>query len=318
MSERRHEAPPGGGGAPCACGGPARRRRQRGAAAPVAGRPALCVGDAPAGRSASPVSVRSPARPRSAPLGGTDTGGATGPGMGGHGARPLARRHSPSAGRRSGFRGPRPRPPGQGRRLLGIVGLVAAGAVAGGLIVNAVEGFRATDTAAVQPAAANQNGQAGPNGGVPVARPAVCRAASRGGRRPGTAGRGRRPGPRRGAAGRGTLTAVSGARVTVRTSSGSGHLPARRPDADRARRRARVGIGPEGGRPGAGARVPRQRLGRGARAAHRRIGHGLGKWHQARGRVPARRAPRTTAPRTPERQPRRLSPWSSGRRWSRG
>src|SRR5690349_14402681 len=60
-----------------------------------------------------------------------------------------------------------PRPPGQGRRLLGIVGLVALGAVAGGLIVNAVDGFRATDTAALQPAAASQNGQAGPNAAVP-------------------------------------------------------------------------------------------------------------------------------------------------------
>ena len=120
-----------------------------------------------------------------------------------------------------------PRPPGQGRRLLGIVGLVAAGAVAGGLIVNAVEGFRATDTAAVQPAAANQNGQAGPNG---VAPGGGVPGGAQGGVQGGQGLQGGGQGLQGGAGGQGlggeqhvigTLTAVSGSKVTVRTSSGS-------------------------------------------------------------------------------------------------
>src|SRR5690349_5510515 len=124
-----------------------------------------------------------------------------------------------------------PRPPGQGRRLLGIVGLVALGAVAGGLIVNAVDGFRATDTAALQPAAASQNGQAGPNAAVPGGGgPQGGVQGGQGLQRGGQGLQGGGQGLQGGAGGQGlggeqhvigTLTAVSGSKVTVRTSSGS-------------------------------------------------------------------------------------------------
>ena len=50
--------------------------------------------------------------------------------------------------------------------MLGVIGLVAAGAVAGALIVNAVGGFGGSNTAPVQPAGVGQNGT-GPNGVAP-------------------------------------------------------------------------------------------------------------------------------------------------------
>jgi hypothetical protein len=108
------------------------------------------------------------------------------------------------------------RPAGQGRRVLGVIGLVAAGAVAGALVVNAVDGFGGSNTAAAQPGAVTQNGTA-PNAGVPGGAPGGLQGGAAG-------GQGLQGGPG-GQAGEqrvtGTLTAVSGSKVTVQTSSGS-------------------------------------------------------------------------------------------------
>jgi hypothetical protein len=110
---------------------------------------------------------------------------------------------------------PEPQRPGQRRQVLGIIGLVAAGAVAGALVVNTVGGFGASDAAAVQPGSVTQNGAA-PNGVNP--------GGAQGGVQDGVpGGRGLRGGPG-GQDGEqrvvGTLTAVSGSTVTVQTPDG--------------------------------------------------------------------------------------------------
>jgi hypothetical protein len=91
--------------------------------------------------------------------------------------------------------------------------------VAGALIVNAVDGFRASDTAAVQPSGVSQNGIA-PNGAVPGggAQGGVPGGVPGGQGLQGGGGFGGQDGEQRLT---GTLTAVSGSKVTVRTSSGS-------------------------------------------------------------------------------------------------
>lgn len=104
----------------------------------------------------------------------------------------------PRPGEAPVFEAPGSRPSGEGRRrVLGVVGLVAAGAVAGALIVSAVNGFSGSNTATVQPGGVAQNGTA-PNGVAP---------------------NGAQDGEQRLT---GTLTAISGSKVTVRTASGSG------------------------------------------------------------------------------------------------
>jgi Domain of unknown function (DUF5666) len=122
------------------------------------------------------------------------------------------------------FGAPGPRPGGQGRRVLGMIGLVAAGAVAGGLIVNAIGGLGGLNTAAVQPAGVGQNGT-GPNGVAPGGGVQGGAPGAQGGVPGGAPGD---QGLRGGFAGQdgeqrltGTLTAVSASRLTVRTSSGS-------------------------------------------------------------------------------------------------
>ena len=130
---------------------------------------------------------------------------------------------TPGAPQPAGFGAPQPRPAGQGRRTLGVIGLVAAGAVAGALIVNAVDGFRDSDTAAVQPSGVSQNGIA-PNGAVPGGgaqggvQGGVPGGVPGGQGLQGGGGFGGQDGEQRLT---GTLTAVSGSKVTVRTSSGS-------------------------------------------------------------------------------------------------
>jgi hypothetical protein len=121
------------------------------------------------------------------------------------------------------FAAPAPRPPAQSRRVLGVIGLVVAGAVAGALIVNAVDGFGGSTTAAVQPGAVSQNGTA-PNGVAPGGVQGGAPGGVQGGVQGGVpGGQGLRGGPG-GQGGEqrltGTLTAVSGSEVTVRTSSG--------------------------------------------------------------------------------------------------
>jgi hypothetical protein len=99
-----------------------------------------------------------------------------------------------------------------------VIGLVAAGAVAGALIVNAIGGLGGSNTAAVQPAGAGQNGTVpngvapggGVQGGAPGAQGGVPGQGLRG-------GLGGQDGEQRLT---GTLTAVSASRLTVRTSSG--------------------------------------------------------------------------------------------------
>ena len=127
------------------------------------------------------------------------------------------------------FGAPDPGQAGQGRRVLGVVGLVAAGAVAGALIVSAVGGFGGSNTAAVQPAGIGQNGAgqngAGQNGVAPGSGVQGGAPGAQGGVQDGVPGG---QGLRGGFGGQdgeqrltGTVTAVSGSRLTVRTSSGS-------------------------------------------------------------------------------------------------
>jgi hypothetical protein len=142
----------------------------------------------------------------------------------------------PRPGEVPAFGAPGPRPAGQGPRVLGLIGLVVAGAVAGALIVNAVAGG-GSDTAAVQPAGLTQDGAgangAAPGGGGPGGVPGVGQDGAQGGVQGGVpgAGQGAVPGGQ-GLRGRfggqngeqrliGTLTAVSASKITVRSSSGT-------------------------------------------------------------------------------------------------
>jgi hypothetical protein len=121
---------------------------------------------------------------------------------------------------------PRPRRGGKAPRVLGVIGLVAAGAVAGALIVNTIDGSGGSDTAAVQPGAASQNGAGAGGAGAPGGVPGQGLQGGPGQGLQGGAGQGLQGGPGQGQGGErrliGTLTAVSGSKVTVKTSSGSG------------------------------------------------------------------------------------------------
>jgi hypothetical protein len=127
----------------------------------------------------------------------------------------------PRPGEVPAFGAPGPRPAGQGRRVLGVIGLVAAGAVAGALVVNGVGGFGGSNTAAVQPAGVTRNGAGAngvaPGGGVPGGAPGAGQDGVPGGQ--GLGGRfGGQNGEQRLI---GTLTAVSGSKITVKTSAGT-------------------------------------------------------------------------------------------------
>jgi hypothetical protein len=127
----------------------------------------------------------------------------------------------PRPGEVPAFGAPGPRPAGQGRRVLGVIGLVAAGAVAGALVVNGVGGFGGSNTAAVQPAGVTQNGAGAngvaPGGGVQGGLPGTGQGGVPGGQ--GLQGRfGAQDGEQRLT---GTLTAVSASKITVRTTSGT-------------------------------------------------------------------------------------------------
>jgi hypothetical protein len=120
------------------------------------------------------------------------------------------------------FVAPGSRPPGQGRGVLGVlgvIGLVVAGALAGALIVNAVDGFGGSNTAGVQPGGVTRNGSA-PNGVAPGGAPGGVQGGTQGAV-PG--GQGLRGAPGQDGEQRltGTLTAVSGSKVTLQMSSGS-------------------------------------------------------------------------------------------------
>jgi hypothetical protein len=121
-----------------------------------------------------------------------------------------------------------------------MVGLVAAGAVAGALIVSAVGGLGGSNTATGQPAGLSQNGAgangAGPGGGVQPGVPGGQDGAQGGvqGGAPGGAQGGVQGGVQGGQGLRGgfggqdgeqrltgTLTAVSGSKLTVKSSAGT-------------------------------------------------------------------------------------------------